>query len=64
MCARNRPRLRVEAYIIAHGYTKLLKNRHLIPTAESSDPSDHAVPQDANVWAQLNIFADRYQLVV
>jgi len=33
----------------------------LIPMAESSDPSDHAVPKDASGWAQVNIFGGWYE---
>ena len=35
----------------------------IIPIAKSSDLSDHAVPQDASVWAQVNIFADWYKML-
>jgi len=30
--------------------------------AESSDPSDHAVPKDASGWAQVNIFGGWYKV--
>ncbi len=30
--------------------------------AESSDPSDHAVPKEASGWAQVNIFGGGYKL--
>ena len=46
------------AYVWQDGKYK----RCLIPTAESSDPPNHAVQQDASVWAKVNTFAGWYYI--